>query len=576
MMLSIRTLALLAAIFSLLLSSAVISDESHQLRRHLKRHFKHPESPKPPKPPFHNVIILIPDGCDEAVQTLTRWYKGDSLTLDGLPRTSVKNHAANSVITDSAAAATAFASGYKTTANFLGVGPRIDNLLSIYKNAIDMMAPPYAPVTSVLEAAQYVNKSVGLVATSSLSHATPAAFACHIQHRNKDHEIMEHLVYNNLDVAFGGGKSSLLPRQSCSNHVPGGTRTDCQNLWDVLAERGVQFVETRDELQQLTSGRAWGIFARIHMQPDIDRKHFAPEEPSLQEMIAKAIDLLSQNEQGFLLVVEGSQIDWGGHFNDPIHMTTDFLAFDNAAQVAVDFAANNGETLVLVYADHITGGMTIGNFAHGYAGVSIEALVGPLHGMNVTADGLVKLMPRNPTIDDVRAAVQNYWNLEISPADVEAIFEYGATTRRSLSYSLPHVLSERYTYIGWTSHGHNGETTPLWVYGASAPDHVIENTDLAWMVAAAMGVDLQGISHQLFVDLDTTTLEYQVNLNNSRDPVVEFDGAILPIGKDYIVLDSEIVMLPGLTVYAPMTGKVYISQTAIGILQEFNSDDAGT
>lgn len=257
-------------------------------------------------------------------------------------------------------------------------------------------------------------------------------------------------------------------------------------------------------------------------------------------------------------------------------MTTDFLAFDNAAKVAVDFAASNGETLVLVYADHITGGITIGNFAHGYSGVSVEALVGPLQGMNVTADGLVKLMPRNPTIEDVRVAVQNYWNLGISPADVEAIFEYGATTRRSLSYSLPHVLSEIYTYIGWTSHGHNGETTPLWVYGASAPDHVIENTDLASMVAAAMGVDLKYIAQQLFIDLDTTTLEYQVNLSNSRDPVVEFDGAILPIGKNYMVLDSESVMLPGLTVYAPMTGKVYISQTAIGMLQKLTSDDTST
>jgi alkaline phosphatase len=567
MMLSIRTLALLAAIFSSLLSS-VNSDERRQLR--LKR------SSKPPEPPFQNVIILIPDGCDEAVQTLTRWYKGDSLTLDGLPRSSVKNHAANSIITDSAAAATAFASGYKSTANFLGVGPRTDNLLSIYKNVTEMMAPPYAPLTSVLEAAQYVNKSVGLVASSSLSHATPAAFACHIEHRGKENEIMEHLVYNNLDVAFGGGKSRLLPRQGCSNYVSGGTRSDCQNLWDVLVERGVQLVETADELQQLTSGRAWGLFASIHLQPDIDRKHFAPEEPSLQEMTAKAIDLLSQNEQGFLLVVEGSQIDWAGHFNDPIHMATDFLAFDNAARVAVDFATNNGKTLVLVYADHITGGMTIGNSAHGYTGVSVEALVDPLQGMTVTADGLVKLMPRNPTIDDVRAAVQSYWNLEISPADVEAIFEYGATTRRSLSYSLPHVVSEIHTYIGWTSHGHNGETTPLWVYGASAPDHVIENTDLAWMVAAAMGFDLNDISLQLFVDLDTTTLEYQVNLNNSRDPFVEFDGAILPIGKNYMVLDSETIMLPGLTVYAPMTGKVYISQVAIGMLQKLTNDDAGT
>lgn len=125
-------------------------------------------------------------------------------------------------------------------------------------------------------------------------------------------------------------------------------------------------------------------------------------------MTAKAIDLLSQNEQGFLLVVKGSQIDWAAHFNDPVHMTTDFLAFDNDAQVAVDFAANNGETLVLVYADHITGGMMIGYSAHGYSGVSVEALLGSLQGMNLSADGLVKVMSCNPTIEDVRSTIQNY------------------------------------------------------------------------------------------------------------------------------------------------------------------------
>lgn len=141
MMLSIRTLALLTGIFSSLLSS-VISDDRRQLRSHFKRSSKSSKPLRLPWPLFQNVIIRIPDGCDEAVPTLTRWYKGDSLTLDGLPRSSVKNHAANSIITDIAAAATAFASGYKTTANFLGVSPRTDNLLSIYKNATDMMTPP--------------------------------------------------------------------------------------------------------------------------------------------------------------------------------------------------------------------------------------------------------------------------------------------------------------------------------------------------------------------------------------------------------------------------------------------------
>ena len=119
-----------------------------------------------------NVIVLIPDGCDESVQTLARWYKGEDLQVDSMQGGSVKIHMANSVITGSAAAATAFATGHKTTVRFLGVGPRTSDLLP----SVDATADPYAPVASVLEAAKLDGKATGLVATSRISHATPAGF----------------------------------------------------------------------------------------------------------------------------------------------------------------------------------------------------------------------------------------------------------------------------------------------------------------------------------------------------------------------------------------------------------------
>jgi alkaline phosphatase len=110
------------------------------------------------------------------------------------------------------------------------------------------------------------------------------------------------------------------------------------------------------------SGPVWGLFDDSHMQPDMDRQHFAEHEPSLAEMVGKAIELLSQDKDGFFLMVEGSQVDWAGHNNDPIYMVTDFLAFDDAVKAACDFAEEDGRTLVLAYPDHNTGGMKIGHY----------------------------------------------------------------------------------------------------------------------------------------------------------------------------------------------------------------------
>merc|ERR1711933_348452 len=105
--------------------------------------------------------------------------------------------------------------------------------------------------------------------------------------------------------------------------------------------------------------KAWCSFADSHMSPDIDRVHFTPTEPSIAEMTEKTIEMLSKNENGFFMMVEGSQVDFAGHANDPIWMTTDFIAWDDAVRVAVDFAKEDGETLVLALPDHNTGGLKI-------------------------------------------------------------------------------------------------------------------------------------------------------------------------------------------------------------------------
>jgi alkaline phosphatase len=507
---------------------------------------------------FKNVIVMIPDGCDEAVQTAARWYKGDDLQVDKMQNAAVKIHMANSVITGSAAAATAFATGHKTTVRFLGVGPRTDDLLT----GFEPTAEPYAPVASILEAAKIKGMATGIISTSRVTHATPAAFACHIQDRGWDNDIMEHMVYDNVDVVFGGGSRHLIPTSE------GGKRTDGENLLNVLLDRGYQYVDTREDMLDLTSGKAWGLFNASHMQPDIDRQHFAPTEPSLAEMVGKAIELLSQDRDGFFLMVEGSQVDWAGHNNDPIYMITDFLAFDDAVKTACDFAEEDGRTLVLAYPDHNTGGMKIGQYftSVAYTATTVEDLLTPLDGMKMSANGVVRMMA-DDSDDALIASVSENWGLAITQDDVDEIRAYMEKMGQDLSYSMAAVLSKNYTVIGWTTHGHNGETVPVWVYGADAPVGTIDNTDLATIAADAMEMNLDKVSDYLYVDLSEVTDDYEIDFETDpENPVLKMNGAEMPISKDFMTYKGRTIKMPGLTVYAPATEKVYVSKKAIKIL----------
>lgn len=517
---------------------------------------------------YKNVIVMIPDGCDEAVQTAARWYKGEDLQVDKMQNAAVKNHMANSVITGSAAAATAFATGHKTTVRFLGVGPRTDDLLTGFEPTAD----PYAPVASILEAAKLKGMATGIAVTSRVTHATPAAFACHIEDRGLDNEIMEHMVYENVDVVFGGGARHLIPSDesytTSFGDTWGGKREDGENLMQVLIDRGYQFVDSQETMDALTSGKVWGLFDDSHMQPDIDRQHFAEHEPSLADMVGKAIELLSQDRDGFFLMVEGSQVDWAGHNNDPIYMVTDFIAFDDAVKVACDFADEDGRTLVLAFPDHNTGGLKIGhNFTEmAYTETTIEDLVDPLMGMKMSAYGVVEMMTDDSDAALI-ASIKENWGLEITENDVNEIRAYMEDMNQDLSYSMAAVLSKNYTVFGWTTHGHNGETVPVWVHGGDAPVGTIDNTDLAKIAADAIDTDLDRVSGTLYVELGEVTTDYTIVDDGLGNLTLNVNDAELPISKDYMTYKGRTIQLPGLTVYAPTTDKVYVSKKALRILR---------
>jgi alkaline phosphatase len=220
---------------------------------------------------------------------------------------------------------------------------------------------------------------------------------------------MRQAVYQNIDLVMGGGKHYLLPKNA------GGKRTDGEDLMSVLRNRGYILVENSADMAAFVTGKLFGMFADSHMEAEIDRQEFAPQQPSLEEMTAKAIDVLSQKpgKKGFFLMVEASEIDWADHANDPSQLMSDLLQFDKAVKVALDFAKRDGNTLIIALSDHNTGGMSIGNYATSktYSQMKLEQLLDPIKKMRLSASGLWRKVGNEKTPEKVKSVVKTYWGI---------------------------------------------------------------------------------------------------------------------------------------------------------------------
>jgi alkaline phosphatase len=287
------------------------------------------------KKKVNNIVLMIGDGMSfahiDSARIKSCGAKG-RLHMERMPVTGlVKTYSSSHLVTDSAAGGTALATGVKT-----------------YNGAISVN-PDKKPLRTILEAARDIGKATGLVVTCSVTHATPAVFASHVPSRKEQNEIATHLLKNKVNVLLGGGWQFFLPKSDTESK-----RTDDRNLFLEAEKAGYQVVQNKAELDRASGNYLLGLFEKEDMKT-------VATEPSLAEMTLKAIDILSKNKKGFFLMVEGSQIDWGGHENNPGYTIRQTLLFDEAVYVALDFAKKSGDTLVVVTADHETGGMSVIN-----------------------------------------------------------------------------------------------------------------------------------------------------------------------------------------------------------------------
>ncbi|MCG2590087.1 alkaline phosphatase [Rhodohalobacter sulfatireducens] len=291
-----------------------------------------------------NIIFLLGDGMGYPQITAAKYAHGN-LNMTSMPYSgTVYTHSHDSKVTDSASSATAFACGFKTINGMLGVLP-----------------DGTTPVQSIAHYANELGKSTALMATSRITHATPAAYAIHHNDRGEEYIIAEKFVDSGIDMLLGAGSNYFLPESA------GGTRPDDRNLISEMEEMGYLYLDSEEQLSQIA-----GQDRVIAFLEGGDLGQAAERGDQAGQLVDAAINQLSQNEEGFFMMIEGSQIDWQGHANEAELMIEELIDFDGIVGNVLDFAEQDGNTLVIVTADHETGGLTLpsagdGEFSYNYS-----------------------------------------------------------------------------------------------------------------------------------------------------------------------------------------------------------------
>lgn len=428
-----------------------------------------------------NLVFFISDGCGPATFGLARAYKSEMednpvLFLDAYQKGSVITRADSAWVTDSAASATAYACAIKT-----------------YNGAIAVDRDTTA-VETILEAAEKAGFNTGIVSTATITHATPAAFSSHVPVRAMQYEIATQQIRQGIEVIMGGGRMFYMPLEG------GAGRKDSLNVLQEAIDMGYHDVNNRDELLEASELPIIGLFTDGQMAYEIDRDKEA--EPSIAEMTRKALELLSDSGKPFFIMIEAGRIDHAGHANDPAAHLWDMLAYDEAWKVAIDFAMQDGETLVVGTSDHETGGLALGVPVPGRSALDYQFDPARLAGITssipfFTNDILARIASGSP-VDRAWLMGELQSRFAIIPDSVETevdrIFDDWADIGDTLASIRIHRFLSRETSssarIGWATRGHTAVDVPIFAYGPGSEliGGVMDNTEVGLALWEALGL----------------------------------------------------------------------------------------
>ena len=434
------------------------------------------------------VFYFIGDGMGAGQRQISEEYKKNVLKKDGklllnsLPATAITTtYSADTLITDSAAAGTALATGYKTNNGYIAKDTKGNNLKTL------------------LEIAQDKGMSTGLVTTTRITHATPAVFASHNIDRDDENGIAEDYVKSNVDYFAGGGYRYF----AAKGGELSSKRKDGRDLIKEFQDKGYKTFIGEKSTQDFekwspkAGEKAFAAFRASHMPYTVD--DIQETLPTLKEMTAKGIDLLSQDKDGFFMMVEGGRIDHASHAQDAVGTIYDTLAFDDAIKAAYEFYEKHPQdTLIVVAADHETGGMGLG-FGNNYflkldelknVKVSIEDTLQKAYTGN--RDEYFKYIAENMGLttltSDEKQKIEQAMDLE--DKDKDASKNFGGYSPTSIA--VAHIISER-AGMQWTSYAHTAVQVPLATIGEGADKFVgfKDNTEVAKLIAESMGAKIK-------------------------------------------------------------------------------------
>lgn len=466
----------------------------------------HTKEPGEKSPKY--VFLFIGDGMSFTQVNAVQIYKGSitggGLTMGALnfaqfPVTGMTTvYDAVSFCPDSASAGTALSCGIKTKSGVLGL-------------ASDKETQP----KNIAEMFKEDGRKIGIVSTVALNHATPAAFYAHVPSRGNYYDIAMQMALSGFDY-FGGG--SLIE--------PSGDDGDEEDAFEVLEQNGYLIADTRDEIMALGSSSD-KVYAVSPVLNSSDAMPFAldagHDDLSLADFVSKGIDVLD-NESGFFMVCESGMIDWACHAHDAATAISETLVLEDAVGEAMEFAEEHpGETLIIVTADHETGGMALGYAATGY-----DIRFSILEGQKLSYSAFNKIFSDMKKSDpqlmmsDMLPVVKENFGL-IAPDDPDAAleknedrvltaYEYerlSSALSESLGNSktgkdesmllycgyepitvtLTHILNHK-AGIGWTTYAHTGELVPVFAYGAHAQSFSgsYDNTDIFKKLVSICGL----------------------------------------------------------------------------------------
>lgn len=435
------------------------------------------------------VFYFIGDGLGSAQRQLAEYYeqevsgdKSEKLLINSFPVAGINTtYSTDSLVTDSAAAGTALATGYKTD------------------NGVISQTPDGKNVESLIEFAEERGMGTGIITTTRLTHATPAVFAAHNASRDNENEIAEDFVASGVDFFAGGGARHFVSAKYDDQlgDPTGATikskRTGNRDLVKEFNDLGYQtFIGTRgvnefNKINPVGEEKVFAAFTYSHLPYEIDRINSGYDLPSLAEITEKGIDVLSKYDKGFFMMIEGGRIDHACHANDPTGSIYDTLAFNDAVKEAYDFYLDHPkETLIVIVGDHETGGMGLG-FSQNYflnidslenVKVSVEDILQKKYSGD--RDSYFKYLEENFGLkelnDEETALIKKAMDSVDNGEEVGTL--YGSYD--PVAIAATHVLSER-ANLQWTTYAHTGTSIPMSAIGVGSENFggYKDNTEIA-------------------------------------------------------------------------------------------------